>query len=126
MREGKTKRFYERQKAQSFTYFKINASDQENISGKKYSIYDFINNSFSFSRKRKEAAVSVLEELKQGEASFTELRLKLKAPKSSLFLLLLSLERSGLIEKKEEKYSLSEKFAQALNSYAEWWSSWVK
>jgi len=48
--------------------------------------------------------------------------------KSSLFLVLLALERAGLIEKtgKNRPIKLSGVFSQALNSYSSWWAGWVE
>ncbi len=55
-----------------------------------------------------------------------ELVKALGAKKSTLYLLCLALERSGLIEKKDSGYGLSTGFSQALEEYSRWWIDWIK
>ncbi len=118
---------YLRQKSQSYTRFKIDAGDLSRISSSQFSIFDFITNSFSFSPKKKQLSVKLLELLSQQPASFPQIVASLEARKSTVYFLCLSLERSGLIRKGESKeYALSEGFSQALRNYAEWWEKWVR
>ncbi|MGC8851327.1 MAG: hypothetical protein ACP5O3_03830 [Candidatus Micrarchaeia archaeon] len=126
-RSGKTKEHYLKQKNQCFSYFKVNKEDLKKISESKFTIYDFINNSFSFSSTKKELTINLLEQLKKQPRSFKELVLLLNAKKSTLYFLCVALERSGLIEKRIEdsKYLLSQNFSDSLHAYADWWKKWV-
>ncbi len=125
-RTGKTREHYLQQKGQCFAYFKVNSSDAERISKGQFTIYDFIKNSFSFSSTKKELTISVLEALKQSPKSFAELAVYLNAKKSTLYLLCLAIERSGIISKNaDNKYALSQDFASSLEKYASWWRNWL-
>lgn len=118
---------YLRQKRQSYTRFKIDAGDLARISSSQFSMFDFISNSFTFSPKKKQLSVKLLELLSQKPATFPQVVASLGARKSTVYLLCLSLERSGLISKNGSKeYALSEDFSHALRQYAEWWEKWVK
>lgn len=126
-RTGRTREHYEKQKGQQYAYFRIRADDVPKMNSHQFSIYDFITNSFAFSQTKKQLAVSVLEALKQEPLSFIELQKKLQAKKSTLYLLVLSLQRSGLVTNaaKNEKLELSREFSEALKSYAAWWQDWL-
>ena len=126
-RTGKTREHYEKQKEQQYAYFRIRADDVAKMKSFQFSIYDFITNSFAFSQTKKQLAVSVLEALKAEPLTFIELQKKLNAKKSTLYLLVLSLQRSGIVTGagKNEKLRLGSEFPQALKSYAEWWENWA-
>lgn len=125
-RTGKTHEHYLQQKGQCFAYFKVNSSDAEKVSKGQFTIYDFINNSFSFSSTKKELTIAVLEALKQSPKSFNELVVYLNAKKSTLYLLCLAIKRSGMIAKgSDSKYVLSQEFASSLENYASWWRNWL-
>jgi len=117
-----------KQKNQAFAYFKIASDDPERIVSGQFTLFDFISNCFSFSVSKKKAAADVLMELKKNPSTFKQLQEKLGLQKSSLFLVLLALERAGLIEKtgKNRPIKLSGVFSQALNSYSSWWAGWVE
>ena len=118
---------YIRQKSQSYARFKIDAQDLGRIGSSQFSIFDFITNSFSFSPKKRLLSVKLLELLSTKPSSFPEIVAYLQSRKSTVYLLCLSLERSGLIEKnKEKQYLLSSSFCNALRQYAEWWEKWVR
>jgi predicted transcriptional regulator len=125
--EGKTRGHYLKQKEQAFVRFQVNCGERTEIFGSQFTLYDFVSNSFSFSFKKKKLAVQVLESLKKQPKDFLELVEELKEGKSTLYLLCLSLERAGLIEKNGRgvPYHLSKNFSAALQDYAEWWSKWV-
>lgn len=127
-RTGKTREHYLQQKNQQFTYFRINKEDKAKLEGMHFNIYDFIFASFAFSQPKKELAIGVLNALKEKPLSFSELVVKLNAKKSSLFLVCLSLERAGLIDRtgKGEPYSLSPDFSHVLSAYANWWKFWLE
>lgn len=136
---------YARQKSQSYTHFRVRALPEEGHAMKsaQFTIYDFVTNAFAFSRPRKELAVKVFEQLQHKPHTFAQLREALGAGKSNLFLILVSLERSGLIEKGDGAliddssgtlgnpnprgvpYRLSSRFSNALRQYAGWWERWV-
>lgn len=121
---GELKPHYAKQKSQQFTYFRVNGGDSAKFSSGQFTLYDFITNSFAFSPSKRDMAVAVLEEVRVEPKSFQQLLEKLGAKKSSLYLLCLSLERSGLIEReggKRAPYRLSSSFGDALASYASWW-----
>ena len=115
-----------RQKSQAFAYLRINGSDGQKLSSGQFTLFDFISNCFSFSTSKKQIAVTVLDELKRGPQSFKQLQEKLGLKKSSLFLVVLALERAGLVEKqgKNRPMRLSGVFSRNVNSYANWWESW--
>lgn len=118
---------YSKQKNAQYAHFRVNAQDLDKVKGGQFTLYNFLSNSFAFSPERKALAVDVLDALKEQPHSFAALQKKLKARKSSLYLALLSLERSGLIEKPEGRggaYALSHRFAEALSAYASWWREW--
>ncbi len=127
-RTGKTREHYLQQKSQQFAYFKINKEDATKLENMQFNIYDFISASFAFSQPKKELAIGVLNALKTKPTSFSELVITLNAKKSSLFLVCLSLERAGLIERKGkgEPYQLVTSFSDMLASYAKWWKFWAE
>ncbi len=126
-RTGKTREHYLQQKSQQFAYFKINKEDAAKLENMQFNIYDFISASFAFSQPKKELAIGVLNALKTKPAAFSELVTQLNAKKSTLFLVCLSLERAGLIERKGkgEPYQLVARFSDILTAYANWWKFWV-
>lgn len=121
---------YQTQKQQSSTYFRVNSTDAQKIASGQYTIYDFIDNAFSYSKTRKELAIRVLERLKTQPNSFSQLCSELNLKKSTLYLLLLSLNKSGLIQfeygKRNQLISLSKNFSQTLEKSASWWATWVE
>lgn len=127
-RTGKTREHYHKQKSQAYSYFRIRADDVAKMDGAQFTIYDFITNSFAFSQTKKELTVSVLEELKKGPKTFAELHRTLQAKKSTLYLLVLALQRSGLVTpaQKNEALQLSAGFSEALRKYADWYERWLK
>ncbi len=127
-RTGKTRAHYQKQKSQAFSYFRIDGTDAQKIQASQFTIYNFINNSFSFSQTKKELTIRVLEELKNGEMTFIQLQKKLQAKKSTLYMLILSLQKSGLIEESEKNapLKLSSSFSEMLSLYSDWWSRWLK
>lgn len=127
-RTGATREHYQRQKSQCYAYFRVRREDADRTGTGLFTIYDFITNSFSFSTTKKTLAVGVLEAVKERPSTFNELVTKLDAKKSTLYLVCLSLERSGLLsrEGKAAPYSISADFARALRSYADWYDSWAQ
>ncbi len=127
-RSGKTREHYLQQKSQQFAHFRINTADLPKLESMQFNIYDFISASFAFSQPKKELAIGVLNSLKSGPKPFSQLEKELSAKKSSLFLVCLSLERAGLIERKAkgEPYSLSTSFSNTIIAYANWWKSWAQ
>ena len=125
-RDGHTKAHYDKQKGQQYAYFRIRTDDVPKMKAFQFSIYDFITNSFAFSQTKKELAIAVLEALKAEPLEFIQLQKKLNAKKSTLYLLVLSLQRSGLVSKggKNEKLEISGEFGEALKQYALWWEKW--
>lgn len=127
----KRERHYERQKSQSYAYFRVRALPEERaaMGSAQFTIYDFVSNAFSFSTPKKELAISVFEELAKGQKPFKELLEATGAGKSSLYLVLVALERSGLVERAGEgkgaSYRLSGRFSDSLREYAGWWERWV-
>ncbi len=119
---------YGKQKANCFAYFKVDIGDCEKISKGNFNVYDFVNNSFSFSFSKKQLAIAVLDSLKAGPKTFKQLQVGLKASKSSLYLVTTALKKSGLIESlgKNRPFQLSTGFSQSLTSYSNWWLNWVK
>jgi len=92
----------------------------------QFTIYNFITNSFAFSPSRKELTLRLLESLKEEPKAFSALATGLSAPKGSLYLLCLSLERSGFVRKQPDgRYCLDTSFSAALREYASWWEGWV-
>ncbi len=130
MLESGRKTNYQKQKQQSSTYFRVNSEDAPKITSGQYTLYNFVDNAFSFSGTRKELAISVLEHLKKQPTTFSQLQLQLKLKKSTLYLLLLSLSKSGLIQfeqgKRNKPISLSTNFSQTLEKNASWWRVWVE
>lgn len=126
MPEKKTHEHYLKQKSQTFAHFRVAKDDLAPLSSSQFTIFDFISHCFSFSNPRKQVAADVLNELKKGPASFKELQERLSAKKSSLFLVLLALERAGLVERKgkSKPFELSGGFSGILRAYAGWWESW--
>ncbi len=127
-RTGKTRAHYQQQKNQQFAYFKINKEDLSKLDSMQFNIYNFISASFAFSQPKKELAIGVLNSLKERPLSFSELVNKLNAKKSTLFLVCLSLERGGLIERKSkgEPFNLTTTFSDVLVKYADWWRAWSR
>ena len=122
-----TKEHYDRQKSQCYAYFRVKKEDLPKISSSLFTIYDFITNSFAYSTTKKTLAIGVLEQVKQRPSTFTELTNALAAKKSTLYLVCLSLERSGLIRRagKNAPYELDDSFGKALRTYADWFDSWA-
>ena len=117
---------YDRQKSQCFARFKVSLADLEKISTNQFTLFDFITNSFLFSPTKKQLSVRVLDAVAARPQSFPDLVVGLKAKKSTLYLLCLSLERSGFLSKGADKrYSISKAFSKSLRLYAEWWEKWV-
>jgi len=125
-RAGKTKQHYLRQKGQAFAYFRVAKEDHARIQAGQFTLFDFISNCFSFSTEKKKIAAGVLAELRQNPQTFTQLREKMGLGKSTLFLVLLALERAGLVERegKNKPLRLSQDFSSILLSYASWWGQW--
>ncbi len=127
-RTGKTADHYARQKATCYAYFRVNIDEQKKTKAAQYTIYDFVNDSFHFSPTKKELTIRVLEALKEKPMDFTELAARLSAKKSTLYLLLTALHRSGLIDRetKRQPYRLSISFSSMLREYSYWWENWVR
>ncbi|MFH1257815.1 MAG: hypothetical protein ABIG96_04490 [Candidatus Micrarchaeota archaeon] len=127
-RSGRTREHYNKQKSQAFSYFRIDPTDLEKMRQSQFTIYSFINNSFAFSQTKKELTIKVLEELKHGEMSFIQLQKKLEAKKSTLYMLVLALQKSGLVAASEKNapLKLSPAFSETLRVYSEWWERWLK
>ncbi|HLD62751.1 MAG TPA: helix-turn-helix domain-containing protein [Candidatus Norongarragalinales archaeon] len=125
-RTGKTREHYLKQKSQAFAYFRVRQEDAQRISSGQFTVFDFISNCFSFSTAKKQVAADVLASLKREPQTFKQLQEALGVGKSTLFLVVLALERAGLVEKqgKNRPLRLSREFSQALNAYALWWSGW--
>ena len=119
---------YKKQKSHCFAHFKVSKADASKIASGSFNIYDFVNNSFSFSFSKKQLAISVLDSLKRGPKTFKQLQEQLKASKSSLYLVITALNNSGFIESKGKNrpFSLSQGFSQSLASYAAWWETWLR
>jgi DNA-binding transcriptional ArsR family regulator len=117
---------YSKQKKAAFAYFKVNTSDARPLAEKHFTLYDFINNSFSFSATKKDMAIRVLQALKEKPRPFAVLQADLGLKKSTLYLLLVALSKSGLVEfdGRGEVIRLSNGFSSVLNAYAEWWRFW--
>ncbi len=127
-RTGATRLHYQTQKKQAYAYFRVNGSDDKKVALGQFTLFDFITNLFSYSPVKRDMAVKILEILKEEDLTFTELVEKMNAKKSSLYLLCLSLQRSGLIEKEEgkkTKFKLSSSFSNTLFSYSNWWQKWA-
>ncbi|NUN11063.1 hypothetical protein HUU53_00255 [Candidatus Micrarchaeota archaeon] len=118
---------YQDQKKKAYAYFRVNKNDAATIKTKAFTLYDFINNSFYFSRTKKDLTMQVLMELRRQPQSFKQLQQTLQLKKSTLYLLITSLEKSGLIEYEGKKSLLrtSKAFSEALLEYANWWKNWV-
>ena len=126
-RTGRTREHYHKQKSQAYAYFRIRQEDAQKMQQAQFTIYDFITNSFAFSQTKKELTVQVLEALKEGPLTFSQLHRKLQAKKSTLYLLVLALQRSGLVKaaQKNEPLQLSREFSEVLHKYAQWWENWL-
>ncbi|HII38597.1 TPA: hypothetical protein HA318_01165 [Candidatus Micrarchaeota archaeon] len=127
-RSGRTREHYIQQKNQCFVYFRLNKGDFVKIESAQFTLYDFINNSFAFSSTKKQLTVAVLDALKGQPLSFNELVVKLNAKKSTLYLLCLALQNSGLISLeggKGGKYVLSGDFGKVLKKHSDWWQAWM-
>ena len=125
-RTGATKAHYARQKGTAYAYFRVSTEDTSRLDKSQFTIYNFITNSFAFSPSRKELTLKLLEALKHRPKPFSALVDELRAPKGTLYLLCLSLERSGLIKKQPDgHYQLDTSFSKALREYADWWESWA-
>ncbi len=127
-RTGKTREHYEKQKSQTYAYFRVKQDDLGKVKAGQFTIYDFISNSFSFSHTKKDLTIRVLEALKEKPMTFRELASRLDAKKSTLYLLCLALQRSGLIDRatKRQPFSLSASFSTMLREYSYWWENWVR
>lgn len=117
---------YARQKEKTFNHFKININDINKINNNTFTIFDFITNSFNLSKKRKQQAIELILLLKEKEVTFIQAKEELKISKSSLYLICLSLSRSGLIVfEKNKTLTLSKSFCDVLSSYSIWWNSFL-
>ena len=87
----------------SYAYFRVKQDELGKIKTSQFTIYDFISNSFSFSSTKKELTIKVLEALKKKPMTFLELVQFLQAKKSTLYLLCLALQRSGLIDRENKR-----------------------
>ncbi len=127
-RTGKTREHYEKQKSQTYAYFRVKQDELGKIKAGQFTIFDFISNSFSFSHTKKDLTIRVLEALKERPMTFRDLAQQLDAKKSTLYLLCLALQRSGLIDRatKRQPFSLSASFSTALREYSYWWENWVR
>ncbi|VVB67268.1 IclR helix-turn-helix domain protein [Candidatus Norongarragalina meridionalis] len=121
---AKTREHYVRQRDSSFVYYRVRADDAARTAANAFNIYDFVSNAFAFSPKRKEAFVRVLEALREKPQGFTELMETSGLARSALYLLVLSLERSGLVRKEGRKYALSDAFSSSAEASAAWWKRW--
>jgi DNA-binding transcriptional ArsR family regulator len=119
---------YARQKSESAARLRVRAADAEKIAGGRYTLYDFVENAFSFSPAKRELAIQILGALRERPRSFAELESEFKIPKSTLFLLLRALEESGLAKQggRGEPAELSAEFAEVLRANADWWFKWSK
>lgn len=126
-RTGATRGHYLKQKNQAFAYFRVNGEDSEKITSGQFTIFDFITNCFAFSTAKKKIAADVLAELKKEPQTFKRLQESLSLKKSTLFMVLLALERAGLVSKdgKNKPIRLSKGFSGALDKYSAWWSQWA-
>ncbi len=127
-RTGKTADHYARQKGQSYAYFRVKQDELGKIKASQFTIFDFISNSFSFSPTKRDLTIKVIETLKRKPMTFRELVDELGAKKSTLYLLCLALQRSGLIDRetKRQPYHLSTTFSTILREYSYWWENWVR
>ena len=117
---------YARQKSNCVARFKIDLKDVEKIGRSQFTIFDFITNLFAFSPRNKQLSIILFEQLAQEPKSFSTLVAALNARKSTVFLLCLSLERSGFMRKRaDRKYELSPAFSTSAREYAVWWENWV-
>ncbi|MFQ5405898.1 MAG: hypothetical protein ACE5DI_01935, partial [Candidatus Micrarchaeia archaeon] len=82
-RTGKTRDHYEKQKSQTYAYFRVKQDELAKIKSGQFTIYDFISDSFSFSHRKKELTIQVLEALKEKPMTFQELATHLNAKKST-------------------------------------------
>lgn len=129
VRTGATREHYNKQKSQAYAYFRVSGLDAQKVGSGQFTLYDFITNLFSYSTAKRDLAVNVLERLKEKPQAFAQLEAGLKAKKSTLYLLCLSLERSGLVEReggKRSVYRLSNGFSESLAAYSQWWGKWAQ
>jgi predicted Rossmann fold nucleotide-binding protein DprA/Smf involved in DNA uptake len=127
VRTGATREHYQKQKSQAYAYFRVSGGDAVKVDSGQFTLYDFITNLFSYSSAKRDLAVSVLDRLRQEPQTFQQLVQSLQAKKSTLYLLCLSLERSGLVEReggKRSVYKLSRQFSGSLAAYSGWWGKW--
>ena len=117
---------YQRQKNVFCARVRVQTSDLRKINKNAFTLFDFLDACFSFSPSSKKQAAVVLQELKKGPVTFVQLLSRTNASKSSLFLLLEALKKSGLVEVRGGggAFSLSGGFSEAVSSYALWWSGW--
>ncbi len=123
-----TREHYLKQKGQAFAYFRVSGADAAKVESGQFTLYDFITNLFSYSAAKRDLAVSVLDALREQPLTFQQLVDKLAAKKSTLYLLCLSLERSGLVEReggKRTAYRISKSFSGSLYAYSRWWDKWA-
>ncbi|MBI5036686.1 hypothetical protein HZC09_05075 [Candidatus Micrarchaeota archaeon] len=130
---------YDQQKETAFARLKVNKKDLPRIQKGQFTLFDFIEHNFSFSPKRRQLAVQVLELLKGSNKStggpasrqdapkrFSDLQKQINSQKSSLHLVLSALENSGLVEKTGEGFLLSPSFTALLDQYALFWKKWLE
>ncbi|MBI3588531.1 helix-turn-helix domain-containing protein [Candidatus Micrarchaeota archaeon] len=128
VRAGQKGFFYRRQKAQNYAHFRIRLEELSKISSSQFTLYDLVSDAFAFSPSKKESAERILESIMEaGPLSFSQLHCKLGLPKSTLYLICLSLQRSGFLQRESPRkpFSISTKFSQALRQYAGWWEKWA-
>jgi DNA-binding IclR family transcriptional regulator len=71
---------------------------------------------------------TVLESLKASPKTFNQLLQETKAEKSTLYLMCVALQRSGLVSKESKKkpFALDTSFSKRMDEYSAWWNNWVK
>lgn len=120
---------YEKQKKHSRARLSIDLVHSKSLAGGQFTLFDFVDACFSFSSLKKEAAIKVLESLKQEPKTFKQLQGETSLHKSTLYLLLSALEKSGLVEGspgRGKPYRLSPRFSEHVQAYASWWSNWLE
>ena len=120
---------HKRQKETSRARLTLDREGPLKLARGQFTLFDFVDRAFPFSHAKKQNTLRVLEALKRGPKTFTELQTKLELQKSALYYLLVALVNAGLISKKEGKnkvYSLSNAFSSDLTSLAGWWLGWLK
>ena len=120
---------YEKQKKHSRARLSIDLGHSKGLAGGQFTLFDFVDACFSFSPLKKEATIKVLGALKQSPKTFKQLRGETGLQKSTLYLLLTALEKSGLIEGaggRGKPYRLCHRFSEHVQAYASWWGNWLE